>query len=243
MNWLLVSDVDGTLLGDPAGLEAFASWVRCRRTRLALCYSSGRNVRSLRASVQETELPEPDLLVGEVGTEVVSYPDLAPDLGWRQALLEGWDPDAVEAVARRLFPGMTQQPEEFQSGTKRSFYLHEASPEALDGLRWTLEEEGLPARVVYSSERDLDLLPAGAGKGEAAAHVARSRGYSPDRVVVAGDSGNDLAMFQQGFRGVVVGNAHRELRELRGGEIFHADAPCAGGVLQGLQYWMERSPR
>jgi mannosylfructose-6-phosphate phosphatase len=62
--------------------------------------------------------------------------------------------------------------------------------------------------------------------------------FPRERVIVSGDSANDLSMFKQGFPGIVVGNGHPELKDLRGESIFQATLPQAGGVLQGLQYWL-----
>ena len=76
-------------------------------------------------------------------------------------------------------------------------------------------------------------------KGAAAAYLARRWSIDPQRVVVAGDSGNDAAMFHMGFRGIVVGNARPELRSLVSPDIYHATAEFAAGVLEGLEYWLQ----
>jgi hydroxymethylpyrimidine pyrophosphatase-like HAD family hydrolase len=46
-------------------------------------------------------------------------------------------------------------------------------------------------------------------------------------------------MFHVGFRGIVVGNAQPELRALVEPHIYHATAPFAAGVLEGLDYWLQ----
>jgi hydroxymethylpyrimidine pyrophosphatase-like HAD family hydrolase len=61
-------------------------------------------------------------------------------------------------------------------------------------------------------------------------------------VVVSGDSGNDVEMFvppRDGspYRGIVVGNADADLKRLKGEHIYHAQAACAAGVLEGLRFW------
>ena len=64
--------------------------------------------------------------------------------------------------------------------------------------------------------------------------------YEPKDVIVCGDSANDLAMFQHGFRGIVVGNAHSELQALQGSQVYKSPHSFAGGVLDGLNYWLRR---
>jgi len=93
--------------------------------------------------------------------------------------------------------------------------------------------------MIYSSRRDLDIVPAGANKGTAAAFLASTWwGIPQSRVLVSGDSGNDRDLFGQGFLGIVVSNAHRELKELNGPTVYHARQPYAGGVLEGWRYWI-----
>lgn len=94
-------------------------------------------------------------------------------------------------------------------------------------------------RIVYSSERDLDVLPAGIDKGTATAFLANSWDVPRDRVIVCGDTANDLSMFEQGFLGVVVGNALPELKSLDSPRVFHASEPFAAGVVEGLRHWLQ----
>ncbi len=61
-----------------------------------------------------------------------------------------------------------------------------------------------------------------------------------ERVVVAGDSGNDFDMLQAvqdgPGRGILVGNAMDGLRDrLGGGRLYQARAAHAAGVLEGLE--------
>ena len=67
----------------------------------------------------------------------------------------------------------------------------------LAAVRGRLDASGLTARAILSHDRLLDVLPERAGKHAALAHVAKVLGLPPDRVIAAGDSGNDADMLAE----------------------------------------------
>jgi mannosylfructose-6-phosphate phosphatase len=242
-DFLLVSDVDYTLLGDDAALAAFAEWYADARRYLRLALSSGRFCDSILESVRTSGLPQPDAVIGGVGTMICIFPDGKPLADWPPAA-DNWDPRAIRK-ALTSFPQLEPQPAHLQSRFKISYYAYDLDEPSLEKLRRQLASAGQRADIVYSSQRDLDVLPAGANKGTAVAHLARHWRLDPTHVIVAGDSGNDLEMFRQGFLGIVVGNAHPELKSLRGANIYQASQDYAAGVLEGLRHWLaeKRQPR
>ena len=60
------------------------------------------------------------------------------------------------------------------------------------------------------------------------------------------DTGNDIDMMRPdlGFRGIAVGNAAEELRRIREPQIYHATAPHAAGIREGLVHygWLPAPP-
>jgi sucrose-phosphate synthase len=63
-------------------------------------------------------------------------------------------------------------------------------------------------------------------------------GLDPERVVVAGDSGNDSEMFDTGFKGIVPVNALDELKAAACRPWhYHSPLPVARGVLDGLRHF------
>lgn len=234
---LLISDVDNTLLGDDAALRELAGWLEARRERFCLVYNSGRFCRSIAESVRATDLPRPDALIGGVGTEIRDFKSGAPLDDWPPPN-DGWDP---QRVRRSLdgFADLELQPAELLSEFKISYFANGFSARRIREIGARLADEGLRVELVYSSSRDLDVLPAGVNKGTAAAHLAQRWSFARARTIVCGDSGNDLTMFQKGFRGVVVGNAHSQLRALDSPHVYQAASTYAAGVLEGLQHWLE----
>ncbi|MBN1910228.1 MAG: HAD hydrolase family protein, partial [Pirellulales bacterium] len=136
------------------------------------------------------------------------------------------------------FDELEPQPDEFQAPWKRSYYAEALSFDRLDEIHRRLISAGQAVEVVYSSSRDLDVLPAGVSKGTAAARLASHWGVNSWDVCVAGDTGNDASMFAQGFCGIVVANAQPELKRILAPTIHQSARSFAAGVQEGLEFWL-----
>lgn len=233
--YLWISDVDNTVLGDFEGLHQLSLALSHQRIKLIIAFSSGRSIESLKASLVENPLmPTPDFLVGEVGTKIEEIVTGERDHGYITKLENSWDRDKIKELLSHQ-PWQIQ-PEEFQSSLKLSYYA-KPETEPVESARTVFAEHNIEVTTIYSSKRDLDFLPPGAGKGGAVARLVEMLGMPKERVIVSGDSGNDLLMFKQGCKGIVVGNAHQELKNLQDPNIYHAQGIVANGVLEGLRHF------
>lgn len=235
---LFCSDLDGTLVGNPEGTERFRRAWETVPGEPVLVYSSGRLLEDMLNLLHQEPLPKPHYLIAGVGTQIFDCRRERLLDDYSLTLEPNWKLSEVEQLAQD-FPGMTRQPLEYQHRFKSSWYLPKASRVTLQRLQKLLEQHGLEVRLVYSSLRDLDLLPARASKGAALEWLLGRLEIYGFECLVAGDSGNDSSMFEvPGARGIVVENAHPELLEaVLAQDVFISLSSLADGVVEGLDYY------
>ena len=230
--WLLVTDVDDTLAGDWSSLCQFAK--SCASVLLVL--NSSRPRGSLATTLAEFPVElRVDGAVSALGTEIEIGG--RPCRDWQKQFVN-WDRSLVERILAK--EGCEPHPDEMQTAFKASF--------AVPASRWSAVAEKIfqtvpGSRVITSGKSDFDVTPATANKGAAALHVASILGIPRDRMIVAGDSGNDLSMFQVADRAIAVGNARRELIDAADpARTYFARAPRAAGLIEGLLHWGALAP-
>ncbi|MDW5313510.1 HAD-IIB family hydrolase [Rhizobium sp. PL01] len=238
---LFCSDIDGTLAGNRDAEARFRdAWLGLpSRNRPLLVLNSGRLLEDQKTFVATTALPKPDIYIGGVGTMLYHEKEPANAALYSRSIGTGFNRERI-ADALSGVPNITIQPDIYQHAQKSSWYLHDADAVTLVSIEERLASAGIAARLVYSSNRDLDILPDGVDKGAALSWLCRQLGLSHDDVVVAGDTNNDRSMFElPGVRGIIVGNALSELKAIASAHtnIYAARGPMADGVLEGLNHW------
>ncbi|MFB2978427.1 sucrose-phosphate phosphatase [Microseira sp. BLCC-F43] len=240
--FLFVTDLDYTLVGDDDALGKINRKLEQHRKEFGtkIVYATGRSQILYKRLTEEQSLLEPDALITAVGTEIYfDSHDETPDSEWSEKLSSGWNRDLVEIAAN--FAQLVPQQESEQRPFKVSYLIpEETAVKVLPQLKSALENSSLKFNLIYSGSKDLDILPFYADKGLAVKLLQQKWGINSYSTVVCGDSGNDIALFNE-ERGIIVGNARPELLEWykTNSTDYHylAKASYAAGILEGLQYF------
>ncbi|WP_208988411.1 HAD-IIB family hydrolase [Labrenzia sp. VG12] len=228
--WLLVSDIDDTLTGDRAALDRLWQSLKARKDRLRLALNSSRPAVSVDKTLAD-DFPDgfqPDAVITGLGTEIrLGGSHLE---GWQQQFAD-WPDKEVRRIVTEL--GYAPHDDIFQTGGKASFAV--PGKDDVDRVLESLRRAGIDFRSIYSGRSDLDILAPGAGKDVAMRYLADQLGIPVELTVAAGDSGNDLALFEAAGKAIAVGNARRELlSSLPKDKTYLAKAHHAAGVEEGL---------
>jgi len=228
---VLATDLDGTLL---AGTHEARRRVRelfsGALPHARLVFVTGRGLETVIPLLSDPTVPRPHYIIADVGATIVDA-DLRPVEPLAHEIAATWP--GSQAVLRALegFPGLVRQsvPQE-----RRCSFL--ASEEAITpALKAAVDALGCD--LLFSAGQYLDVLPRGVGKGVAVRRLAEVAGFDQEHIVVAGDTLNDLSMFEAGFRGVVVGAAEPALAQAvrKLPRTVVADAAGCGGILEAFE--------
>ena len=230
---VLATDLDGTFLGGSAEQRAeLYDWIACRRDEIVLIFVSGRGLDFMRGLAQELPV-QPDHMVGDVGTSVACGPWYAPLPPLEQWLDAAWPADAPARIEETMqrHPALKAQP--VVGGRRRSYYYED--PAHAQAAKQEVKRLGFD--VLMSDNLYFDVLPRGVQKGPTLLRTLAALALPAHRTLVAGDTLNDLSMFDTGLTGVAVGNREPALdAAIQSHEnVYRSPRPGAAGVLDALQ--------
>jgi len=228
--WLLVSDIDDTLTGNREDLNRLWQNFKPHRSRIKLALNSSRPAESVDKTLREY-FPgdfQADAIITGLGTEIRLGRSWLES--WQNRFAE-WPDKDIRKLVKEL--GYEPHDEIFQTKGKASFAV--PGKDRADDVLERLRREGFEFKFIFSGTSDLDILAPAAGKDAAMRHLAQYLEIGKSHTVAAGDSGNDLALFEAAAKAIAVGNARRELVEAMPKEkTYHARGYHAAGVLEGL---------
>ncbi len=233
---LIITDLDNTLTGDDESLAKFIDVIRSNE-HVGFGIATGRRLDSAMELIEQLNLPRPDLIDTDAGTQLHYGEKLTPDRSWQKSIGYAWRPEEIRKVLESV-PGLFPQPAGQQAQYKISYDVDASIAPSINAIKKTLREAGLRAKVLLSLGMYLDIIPVRGGSDLSMRHVLWKWGFAPEHVMVAGDSGNDAGMLLGRTLGVVVGNHSPELNRLRNRpRIYFAKASHAAGILEGISYY------
>lgn len=234
---ILVCDIDNTLIGDKKALNALLELLENKRRKIGIAVATGRRLDSALKILDQAEMPMPDFLITAVGSEIYYGHGLHEDEAWQRHIAHRWYPAELRNALNE-FPGLRLQPSSEQREHKISYYIDPDVAPSISEIRAHLRHEDLHSKLIYSHGAYLDLLPLRASKGLAIRYLSIKWGLPPERILIAGDSGNDEEMLRGNSLGVVVGNYSPELERLKGRpRVYFARGHHAWGIMEGLDYY------
>mgnify|MGYP001053022014 CR=1 FL=1 len=231
---MICTDMDGTFIGDDESMYELLDIID--GNNILLAFSTGRHLPSVVEFIDEKGIRKPDACICLVGTEVhlVEDGEFALDDRWSEIIAQGWHREKIVELLRDI-KELVWQDEEWQTKFKISYFLRENQQKVLREIANRMGKAELEAKVIYSCDEFLDFLPLKSSKDGALRYVIKRLGVKKEDVIVCGDSGNDLELFKAGFKGIIVGNAHRELKNYRGKNAYHATREYSAGIIEGLK--------
>ncbi len=228
MQWLVVCDLDETLVGDTTALELLNAHLVLNRDHLVLVYLTGRSLNSVLALKDSLPLLAADYLACDSGTSLWERTDTGyvPWLQWMSLMNNGWNRTWIENLAKSY--GLDEQAPAHQTPFKCSYYLSpDRAAHILDALREQAEAVG--AHVHYKAGF-LDLLAT--DTAEVLDYLSTNLKISIDHTVICHDG--TAYPIPLNVKSILMPNA---TTDQHAGGIFQAQHPYAQGILDGLKFW------
>ncbi|MBN1838678.1 MAG: glucosylglycerol-phosphate synthase [Campylobacterales bacterium] len=231
---ILATDLDGTLLAGPLPARRYLRELFSGNIPHAkLIFVTGRGLESILPVLNDPMVPRPDYIIADVGATVLYGDTLLPIFPLQQEISDRWPGTQVVLDALSTFDYLERQsvPQE----RRCSFLVREGLID--DRLREVVEALG--CELLFSAQKYLDVLPKGTGKGSTLKKLCEHFNFNANSVVTAGDTLNDLSMFQERFSSIVVGGAEPALihavRDCEG--VYLSCAEGCAGIVEGLKHY------
>jgi HAD superfamily hydrolase (TIGR01484 family) len=231
---ILATDLDGTFLGGSNEQKKHLyDWLRSHDNHL-LIFVTGRDLPFIQDLIHTPGMPAPHYIIGDIGTSVFDGATFQPIHAMENDIAAAWG-DGAQRIADMLDnePCLKLQPGPFRY--RRSYYYRpdSFSPDILQRV----EEAGYD--WILSADRFFDVVPKGVSKGPTLLRVLAYLGLPQDKVLVAGDTLNDLSLFETGLKGVAVGGSEESLlnRVRAIPTVYQSPAPGAAGIWDALNHY------
>ncbi len=234
---LIIADIDNTLTGDDEAMKQFFDLISQTEEHVGFGIATGRRFETVKALMDDYDMPQPEVLITAVGTEIYYGKNITLDRSWQNHIGYGWNREKTKNVLDGL-DGLYYPEDEDQSFFKLSYKIDLEKAPNQSQIKRLLRQHKLKVKTVLSHDMYLDIIPSRAGSGLSIRHIAFKWDIPMGQILIAGDSGNDAGMLSGNTLGVVVGNYSQELEMLRGyPRVYFAEACHAAGIIEGIHYY------
>ncbi len=232
------TDIDQNLIGDKESLAELLKLMRQHQKMISFGIATGRRLDAALSMLREYKIPQPDVLISSLGTEIHYAPNLTKDMAWTRHINHLWNPEAVREILNEL-PGLKLQAKSHQGQFKISYFIDpELAPSVLD-IRQILMQRDQTVNTIFSFGQYLDTVPIRASKGLALRWCAEQLNIPLENILAAGGSGADEDLMRGNTLAVIVANRHNEeLSELSDIEhIYFAENSYAAGIIEAIEHY------
>ena len=230
---LLATDLDGTFLaGHPENRQRLYQLIGAH-PEIRLVFVTGRGLEVVMPLLSDPSIPVPDYIICDVGGTVVDGRTLQPVQPLQSEIDARWPGERAVVEEMLRFDGLERQEVPQQ---RRCSYFCEARAVTRDVVDAAAR---LGCEGLYSAERYLAILPRGISKGRTLTTLVEHLGFDREAVLVAGDTLNDLSMYEHGFIGVCVGESETALLDATRdrARVLHARHTGCGGILEAIGHF------
>ncbi|PPL04777.1 glucosylglycerol-phosphate synthase [Parapedobacter indicus] len=230
---LLATDLDGTFLGGTTEKRQTLYQLIRNHPDIDLVFVTGRGIETVLPLLHDPLVPTPDYIIADVGATVVDGSTLMPVASIQSGIERQWPGQFVIRKQLAAVRGLSLQ--EVPQQRRCSFYYDEKT----DIAEVEQLASALRCDVLTSAGKYLDILPKAVNKGTTLSKLITHLGIPEDEVLVAGDTYNDYALFETGYRGVAVGDSEPRLLDAvqQWPHVYAATEPGAGGILEAMAHF------
>ena len=228
---LLATDLDGTFLGGKMEDRLRLYRIIKENQNIQLAFVTGRGLESVIPLLNDPIIPTPNYIIADVGATVVNGYTLDSIEPLQNEIESKWPKVYDIRTEFSKIPGLEYQ--EVPQQRRCSFYYN---PEVdLDAVRQIADS--FNCDVITSVDTYLDIVPHTVNKGSTLRALVDLLHIPADDVLVAGDTLNDLTLYDVGFRGVAVGKSEQGLLDkTKDNElVYHAKKAGAGGIVECME--------
>lgn len=230
---LLATDLDGTFLGGSMERRLHLYRLIKQKPQILLVFVTGRGLESVIPLLNDPLIPRPDYIIADVGATVVDGKSLETIEPIQGDIEAKWP--SPYAIRARVLETTNAVYQEVPQQRRCSFYYDEKTD--LSAVYDIAEH--FDCDIITSVNRYLDILPRNVNKGSTLKALVKYLGIKDEDVLVAGDTLNDLSLYDTGYKGVVVGSAEESLLKYTAANknVYQAKEAGAGGIIESMTYF------